>query len=493
MLAARIDRLGPEARDVIERAAVLGRSFPRAALGDVPAPALLALVRADLLRAERGDEFGFAHALVREVAYEGITHARRAELHERAARWFDDDALAGFHLEQAHRNRSDPRLAAEAAERLVTAAGDTRATGDLPAAAGLLERAADLRERDPRCCLTSRRRCSTRGRIADAAAVADEAVATASDPALQARARVEQQLVALHTGAAEGVEPARRAAVRATRELAGPAAARAWRLLAITHWIEGRAADADAAWQRAALLADARERIEILGWSASAAAFGPLPVPTAIRRCEAIPAEVAASPMAAALVARPRALLHALCGETAPARALIAESNATLDALGDLHASISHHEALVEMLAGAPDRAEARLRADHERLLAIGERSLLATTTALLAQAVAVQDRWDEAAALAVQARDGADPADHGTQALWRTVQARQLVRLGRRRRRRRWRARPSASSPAPTRSPTAARPTRRCPKCFARPVASRRPTPPSTRRSRFMIAREPP
>ncbi|MEA2126366.1 MAG: hypothetical protein QOI80_3148 [Solirubrobacteraceae bacterium] len=433
VLSARIDRLEAPERDALERAAVIGRSFLTAALGAVTTGALLGLVRRDLIHAERGDAFRFAHALIRDVAYESIPRQRRADLHEAAARWFDDDAVVGHHLEQAHRYRPDAGLAGVAARRLELAAGGARSQGDLAAAVGLLERAVALRDRDARLLPDLAATLFDAGRIDVAASIAAEAVQAAmGTPELELRARVEQHLIGLHTGAAESIEPARRAAVRATQELSGSAAARAWQLLAVTHWIEGQAADADAAWQRAAALADARERIEILGWSASAAAFGPLPVETAIRRCAAIAEAVAASPMAVAFVARPRALLHALRGDVAQARALIAESNAALDALGGLQASISHHEAMVELLAGAPERAEARLRADRERLSEIGEHSLLATTIALLAQAVAAQGRWDEAAALCEACREAADPADHGTQALWRTVQARHLARLGR-------------------------------------------------------------
>ena len=48
----------------------------------------------------------FHHVLLRDAAYASLTKADRADLHERAAAWVDragpgDDAIAGYHLEQA--------------------------------------------------------------------------------------------------------------------------------------------------------------------------------------------------------------------------------------------------------------------------------------------------------------------------------------------------------------------------------------------------------
>ena len=85
---------------------------------------------------------------------------------------------------------------------------------------------------------------------------------------------------------AAGTEQARRrrrrgaAGARAPRRRVRPC--RAWRLRAWIEWTESRAAAADDAWRRATAHArragDERELFEILGWRASAAAFGPTPV-----------------------------------------------------------------------------------------------------------------------------------------------------------------------------------------------------------------------
>jgi tetratricopeptide (TPR) repeat protein len=86
---------------------------------------------------------------------------------------------------------------------------------------------------------------------------------------------------------------------------------------------------------------------------------------------------------------------------------------------------------MVEMLAGRPEAAERRLRAAYDNLAAMGERALLATTAALLAQAVYAQGRLEEAEELCLTSERHADPDDLSSQLIWRTVRARVLARRG--------------------------------------------------------------
>ncbi len=117
VLAARIDRLAPGERAVLELASVQGRSFYVRGLeqlaGDAEVSAhLVALVRHQLIRSERSevagqDAFRFGHALIRETAYQGLPKQRRAELHERVARWLESspgasDEAIGHHLAEAY-------------------------------------------------------------------------------------------------------------------------------------------------------------------------------------------------------------------------------------------------------------------------------------------------------------------------------------------------------------------------------------------------------
>src|SRR5262245_8065577 len=93
ILAARIDRLAPEAKRLLQAAAVIGK--------DVSMPLLLAIadtseheVRAELTHLQAAEfvyetqlfpdlEYTFKHALTHEVAYQGLLHERQRALHAR--------------------------------------------------------------------------------------------------------------------------------------------------------------------------------------------------------------------------------------------------------------------------------------------------------------------------------------------------------------------------------------------------------------------------
>jgi len=167
---------------------------------------------------------------------------------------------------------------------------------------------------------------------------------------------------------------------------------------------------------------------ELLAWRASAALFGPTPVPEAIRRCEEIREQVAASPVAEARTLQPLAALHAMAGEFEEARRLVAEGDEILGELVDLQSAVSQQEALVEMLAGEPAAAEARLRSGYERLVEMGEKALLASTSAMLAQALYAQGRFDEAAELCAISEKVAAEEDLTAQVSWRGVRAKLLA-----------------------------------------------------------------
>jgi len=113
ILAARIDRLTPEAKRLLQAAAVVGK--------DVPLPLLLAIadapepeVRAELTRLQAAEflyetrlfpdlEYTFKHALTHEVAYQGLLHDQQRALHARVTEAIE---------------RLSPERGAEQAERL---------------------------------------------------------------------------------------------------------------------------------------------------------------------------------------------------------------------------------------------------------------------------------------------------------------------------------------------------------------------------------------
>jgi tetratricopeptide (TPR) repeat protein len=211
---------------------------------------------------------------------------------------------------------------------------------------------------------------------------------------------------------------------------------RAWSLRAQAAWNVGQVERADAAWAQAADWArragDERELFAIIGWRATAAVFGRTPVGEAIARCEQFRDRVSASPVAVAWAVNALAYLHAMRGELDLAEGLLQQANETLHQLGSLHSTVSHIEALIRLLADQPALAEIALRADVDALAPMGAGGLLATTTALLAQAVFAQGRVTEAGELCQDAADAAPTDDIFTQVIWRGVKAKVLAAEGR-------------------------------------------------------------
>ena len=74
----------------------------------------------------------------------------------------------------------------------------------------------------------------------------------------------------------------------------------------------------------------------------------------AIRLCNELRFEVRTDPVCVAVTLHPLAALHAMLGEFEQARSLIREGNAILTEAGRMQSAVSHHEALVEMLADDP-------------------------------------------------------------------------------------------------------------------------------------------
>jgi class 3 adenylate cyclase/tetratricopeptide (TPR) repeat protein len=462
LLTARLDRLSPSERAVIEAAAVEGKQFAAGTVETLLGAAvdgvgvhLSALISKDLVEPGGSDGFRFCHQLIRDAAYEGIAKQQRAALHERFANALvggtAPEELLGYHLERAvllRRELGEPEvatatLAARATASLSTAALRAAQRVDPGAAIGLLERAIVLAGTDAgsRAPLLPPLGASLyeAGRMDDAAAVLDSAIRTAADPVLLARARIERELVRLETEASAGTDTARQVAgeARAVLERVGDhrAVSRTWWLEAYIDWIGGRVNDADAAWERAAQHAqrtgDGREHYLALAWRATASVFGPAPVDEAIARCEAFRSAVADSPASIAMMVNPLASLHAMRGDFDLAERYLVEANEILNRLGTLSASVSHHEMFVWRLAGRFDLAEKHLRAGAQRLEAMSDGGLLATTHALLAQVVYPQGRLEEAAELCRAAAGTAASDDVLTQMVWRGVHAKILARSG--------------------------------------------------------------
>jgi class 3 adenylate cyclase len=470
VLTARVARLDHGERSVLEHASVEGRNFrwsvvaellpdeARASLGRD----LMALVRRQLIEPDPSvfageDGFRFSHVLIREAVYEGLPKEVCADLHERLAGRLRDgpgseDEVVGHHLEQAFRARSqlglvgehEWELAREAQARLATAAHKVLLAGDPDAAADLLARAVSLLPPDDPSRVELLPRLGTAlfeaGRFTEADEVLTEAIdRVGGDELLEARTRIEQQFVRLQ---AEGaIDESKHIAQDALRvfEAHGDVRgqSRAWSLGAMVDWIQGQAGKADEGWQRGAecarLAEDEIELFEILAWRASAALFGPTPVPEAIATCAEIRKEVESSPLATGQMLPPFAALHAMREDFETARSLLREASTVLGELGRLHAvGVVHLAAMVETLAGQPAAAEEQLRSAYERLDEMGGKALLASTAAMLAQAVYAQERYDEAAEFARASRDAAAADDLSAQVEWRGISAKLLAQRGR-------------------------------------------------------------
>ena len=171
LLASRLDRLGPEERSLLERAAVVGKEFSRGALLPLSPPdteisALLQqLARRRLVRPEHSgfpaeDAFRFHHGLLHQAVYEATSKEIRADLHERFADWLESRGspfeIIGYHLEQAFGylvelgpiDEEAERIATRAAGHLASAGRRASAHGDADAAISLLGRASVLYQAD---------------------------------------------------------------------------------------------------------------------------------------------------------------------------------------------------------------------------------------------------------------------------------------------------------------------------------------------------------
>ena len=163
VIAARIDHLAEEARDLIRKASVFAPgTFDRAALAIVAEPddKVLELLEDEelLVRDEEREGFWrFRHGLVRDVAYDSLPKRERLRLHLRVATRLSEDPemssryprSIAYHLEQAARasldlNPADRSLAERAVEALARAGDQALETSQARAAGDLYERALSL-------------------------------------------------------------------------------------------------------------------------------------------------------------------------------------------------------------------------------------------------------------------------------------------------------------------------------------------------------------
>jgi class 3 adenylate cyclase/tetratricopeptide (TPR) repeat protein len=481
LLAARLDRLSGDEREVIECASVEGKVFHRSAVLELTAEALrtqvpahlLALQRKELIRPSRsdfaGDEaFRFRHLLVRDAAYDAIPKQARADLHEQFAGWLEQAAgerlreyeeILGFHLEQAYGYRvelgpvdeSARRLANEAAEHLAGAARRALARDDWAAARALFERTVALYTPDDpaRIALLPDlgQVLSEQGDFAAAEAVLSEAIERADalgDRRTAAYARVTlvgMRLFSDPEGRGDEALDVRRDAIRVFREL-GDDRGVAY-TVAVLHWVR---------FQRGELSAQRKDFEEALPYAVRA---GDLRLEALIRFHIASDDFLGRGPVAAAEQALDRHLawvrehgFRVMESQTLRNLALVraqqgrfSEARELMDRAGTIAADLGRtpllamSEALsvgrLERLAGDDVAAERFQRRGYGVLEGYGEQGFRSTLAGDLAHTLYDLGRYEEASRFAEESRRAAASDDLTSQSLWRGVRAKLLAREG--------------------------------------------------------------
>ena len=478
LLSARLDQLGPIERSVSERASIEGKVFHRGAVVELSSEEirsevgthLEALVRKELVRPDHAqfpgeDAFRFRHQLIRDAAYDAMSKELRAELHEQFAAWLESAAgdrvleyeeILGFHLEQAHRYRTELApadeaardLASRAAERLSSAGVHARLRGDMAAAADLLDRAVSLLPNDD-----ARRRglfpalldaTIEAGQLSRASLAVTEALELAritDDRHLGAYALLANVTLAAQTDPEYDFEQAKVATQQAIDvfEDVGDdsGVAEAYLLLGkFSSWL-GRSAAADEAFAKAVAhsrrAGDRRAESRSLAWLGVALPHGNLPARVAIDRANEILENAADDRTVRATVLACRAHLFALQRrfdearrDLATGRDLHQELGAMLDWSGTASAG-----ATINLLAGDPVAAEDLLRMALEALHEMGETGYTSTLQGMLGQALYAQERYDDAYEATERSERAAARDDIDSQVRWRCVRAKLLARQG--------------------------------------------------------------
>ena len=458
LLAARLDRLEPAERTLLECASVVGGEFWLRAMTDLGADpaALPALARKELISPLRStvfandDAYRFRHALIHDAAYTAIPKERRAELHERFAQWLEQQLselteIVGYHLEQAYRYRVElgeqaPELA-ERAGRLLGAAGLRAADrADVPAAINLLTRAVDLLPADDEQRLQLLAHLGyahyDAGALEQADAVFAEVVErSAESPVAVSRATVGRLSVGVTRGAdmsaaLDGIE-------RVIARLADPLGlAEAYREAAKLESHLGRTEEADRLFEQAVenakLSGSRRIESDVLVWRLAMQCWGYLPASAGLRvASELLDQGVGGMAQAFALVVRGR--YRALQGDLNGGRVDIDKGRGLIREFGaDFYVAGSGQEqGQCELESGEPAAAEIALRETFEMSEEMGGGALSATPASLLGRALLEQGRLDEADRFARRAEETAGTDDITLQMEWRTVRARILARRG--------------------------------------------------------------
>ncbi|HET8978526.1 MAG TPA: adenylate/guanylate cyclase domain-containing protein [Solirubrobacteraceae bacterium] len=464
LLAARLERLPAEQRELLECGAVEGEVFHRlpvrALAGHRTAAeideAIAGLVRKELIRPHAptlgdGEAFRFRHLLIRDAAYDSLPKRTRAQLHEQFASWLEDNAselleldeICGWHLEQSARYQRDlgrdpgPELSRRAAEHLYAAGRRAGERGDDTAATNLLDRALALAPLDRG--LKAAASAELAGRLIDIGDLTrvDALLCTAeSDPDVADLAALTRFEWMLHTepeGAIQAIQARLPSIIdRLTRSGDTTRLAKAHLAAASVHWI---AAQATLAGAELRLVADYARQAGDGGLRARALAqyvltliYGREPVSVVAREITLMEDEDL-GPYLSAFVDLGRGELRRLQSDFEGARRLTRRGIEGLAALGmgAAQGGLEQDLGQIELSAGDPAAAIVALARSDAILAELGERALRSTTQGLLALAQArCGDRGAAREAIALCEELGAaeDVINHALVAQTRAVLA---------------------------------------------------------------------
>lgn len=474
LLHVRLDRLLPNERRVLERAAILGASFtdldlamitPEHEAATASTANLARLVESGMLKLERmsrseGREYAFHHVLLREAVYEdtpadvrAIDHATFARALARRTDWSSGAPhdVIGAHAEAAARLR----VAAGMDEEETTAIGDLAISHLCEAAGTALDRgayaaSAGLARRALTMCPEGHRATPDLARIGASALFEGGDAAGAERMLEDGCAAAEQlgnetaawRLRVERASVSEWLRPAEFGALQ-RKELAEDAIAALERLgdrrsQAVAYRLLGDALndieDVEAAveaWEAGRRIALAHgDRREAQERMTAGATLGPLPAQEGIEllRRRATEAGWLFPDHESSL-----ALLLVLTGATEEGFEMLRHAHTRAAELGASwrEAVVCMDEAEALLITGDPDQALGAVASAVTTLRRMGDRPMLASGLALEAEALLATGSLEEALARTVESERLTEIGDRGASIAWRGARAHILAELG--------------------------------------------------------------
>ena len=477
LIAARLDRLTPIERVVLECAAIIGKVFAASSIRSLVSDeqsgevneGIRALLRKDLIRPDRGDlgeedSYRFRHLLVRDAVYDAMPKELRAALHEGFAGWLEREArsageldeFVGYHLEQSYRYREElgpiddagRAIAARAGTHLLAAGERALGRGDVAAAERFLRRAMDLLPADDPRALSAMPSLGQAlyygGQLERALEFLEGASVRAADAGADtvvARVAIQRTLLLNHLDPEFAMRPAlaevesRMAPLVAAGDDLG--LAEGWAVVGAFRFWLGDGAGSLEALERAHVHAEraGSERLmritsnELLG----PFVWGPVPADEVVTRASELIAEIEALGSSSYELSQSLAVAHAMRGETDLADERFSISVTRARELGErLHLAAAHAYLEAGLLLERYAETERVAREGIEQLRDMGERGYLSTSLIYLADAIASQGRPDEAETTLREAEEQAAVDDAVTVIGIRRIRAKIMRRQGR-------------------------------------------------------------